>query len=288
MDPLPTMFVLHAILLTMLKTTEVSPCAIPSLDRYVYNVTYNGRQALISCAPGYFIAGREIIDCVLGGWMYDFPTCEKIKLACSSVGPIRYGGVEQDGYEAKFYCQQNYTLIGNHTLFCVDGRWDKPKPSCRKDATTTTDGTTTPQPIYPPTIKQSVPQTIVSGNSSNGTVIAVVVVVAAVLIVVVITTVIVWKRRRPVRPGEPRADAEKDSSYLHPIPVDPTSHPLVDQDGYLRPARTRNNEESITMQGTQCETADVYHHYESIPMYYEELRTRQSDSDTNVYTDLQH
>ncbi|CAI9552716.1 unnamed protein product, partial [Staurois parvus] len=97
-------------------------------NTYSSNVTY-------ICNPGYHLVGPENITCLADGtWGQPLPSCKETR--CETPSQLDNGYTEYDnvtvGSSVKYYCQNGYSLDGEHIAVCTgNGTWSYPTPVCK-------------------------------------------------------------------------------------------------------------------------------------------------------------
>ncbi|XP_072016604.1 complement factor B-like isoform X2 [Amphiura filiformis] len=106
--------------------TETSDC---SMDRWFYPSCV----IRVRCDPGYRLVGETFMYCSSDGTQYSWtqqPICEAFNTCPDTY--VDNGAVRQINYgeRADYTCNRGYTLIGNATIYCMDGVWSDQQPTC--------------------------------------------------------------------------------------------------------------------------------------------------------------
>nr|XP_007987271.2 complement factor H-related protein 5 [Chlorocebus sabaeus] len=86
------------------------------------------------CNRNFIIKGPKKIQCVDGKWT-TLPTCVEQVKTCGYIPELQYGYVQQSvppyqhGVSVEVNCRNEYTMIGNNEITCIDGLWTE-LPMC--------------------------------------------------------------------------------------------------------------------------------------------------------------
>ncbi|PNJ50126.1 CFHR5 isoform 2 [Pongo abelii] len=80
------------------------------------------------CNPNFIINGPKKIQCVDGEWT-TLPTCVEQVKTCGYIPELEYGYVQlsvppyQHGVSVEVNCRNEYAMIGNNMITCINGIW---------------------------------------------------------------------------------------------------------------------------------------------------------------------
>ncbi|XP_054724613.1 complement factor B-like [Uloborus diversus] len=121
------------------KDAECPPYPYISLEHG--NITNIGRQKFtFQCDQGYFLASERIVRCWKGKWSdTKKPVCLPREDTCSEPPPVphseMHGNYRSVGSSVLYMCHTGYTLLGDSTRTCLDGRrWTGLTPICVEES----------------------------------------------------------------------------------------------------------------------------------------------------------
>lgn len=87
------------------------------------------------CNTRFLMKGFNKIQCVDGQWT-DLPMCIEVESTCREIPELHYGSVVESsappyhhGDSVEFNCKEDFTMIGNKSITCINGMWT-PLPQC--------------------------------------------------------------------------------------------------------------------------------------------------------------
>ncbi|XP_057660658.1 sushi, von Willebrand factor type A, EGF and pentraxin domain-containing protein 1-like isoform X1 [Diorhabda carinulata] len=137
-------------------------CGYPASIRNGYTIGnryFYEDKILFKCYEGFFMIGSPIITCKENGvWFPNKPQCIGLEqcqsfekpefsnltvIADQSYEDYKENKTKFDiGTQIEFHCDENYELVGNNTINCLEsGTWDSDPPKCTAVVTTTSPNT---------------------------------------------------------------------------------------------------------------------------------------------------
>ncbi|NXJ11507.1 CR2 protein, partial [Odontophorus gujanensis] len=95
-----------------------------------------GMSVRYNCDPGYVLTGKTAVTCLTSGvWSIPYPRCEA--LPCPPPPTIAHGIHDAElganftsGMSVNYSCQTGFSLLGDPSVWCMEGRWSLPYPRC--------------------------------------------------------------------------------------------------------------------------------------------------------------
>ncbi|XP_071959656.1 CUB and sushi domain-containing protein 3-like isoform X4 [Antedon mediterranea] len=90
----------------------------------------HGQNATFTCNAGYTLVGNYEIFCYDGQYSSNIPSC---KLNCAKQSNLENGIIKNDithGGKTSYRCFDNFSLVGADVVYCEDGKYTSPKPTC--------------------------------------------------------------------------------------------------------------------------------------------------------------
>ncbi|XP_068704768.1 uncharacterized protein [Montipora foliosa] len=133
--PDPTVGVVPCLRLELYGCSAPAPCVdpgVPSNGRRSSSDFSHERTVTFKCNPKYSLVGNETIRCQDGKWSGHLPEC---KAQCVDPGVPSNGRRSMSDFSHErtvtFKCNPKYSLVGNETIRCQDGKWSGHLPQCK-------------------------------------------------------------------------------------------------------------------------------------------------------------